>query len=633
MKKVLIVNFLDKQQWANEVPYLWLSLRSYFIRNSKNPSAWHWLDPLYSSYAESVTEIVNNIVSQTPDVIGISCYVWNEKLTLFVANEVKKQLPSVKIVAGGPGIYLDQNRGWFNQHPYIDAVCEYTGYGEVFMTEYLDGTCLENIPFCVYPVLGGLYWNKSSASFNKKELKFSMPYTDNQEYLTRFKSKHSKIKLLLETSRGCPYSCTFCEWGFSNSKKLVFRDVDEIYADLEVAFKVLEPMAFDIIDSNFGIVSKNIDVARKIADLNLQHNQCLKFVELGGPTKVKKENLKIIYEILLGAGIDIDFKIAIQHTDVEVLDNIERVETDLSSQLEIFKPLIDTSKVDLKIEAILGLPGDTIDKFYQMMDEMTVHPSLEPWCHQWVMLPGTPASDSAYIEKMQIQTKQFTLNADASEYDCINQVIPKDQFQNKVFKQGNRRLILDQEWTPVQHLVISTYSYTPEEWVEMNLSFIYISYLRYNKITVPIVVYLREKGVNLKDFYKMFFREFLMSIELLRRAYDTIIIDINRNDVVNFEFINIGPNFPYISNRALLKFVILLSPNEFFTRLLNWLENKYGKDEYLTLVCNSMSSAIKSPGNLDIPLHEKIKECLIRCQQIIGEDNKLLPTTFKITKD
>ena len=633
MKKILIINFLDKQQWANEVPYLWLTMRSYFLRNSKDPNAWEWLDPLYSSYAENMDELVDSIVAQQPDVIGISCYIWNERITLTVANKVKQKLPSVKIIAGGPGIYIEQDKGWFNKHSYIDAVCEYTGYGEVFITEYLDGTPLENIPFCIYPSMGRLFWNKSNATFNRRDLKFSMPYKDNQEYLKKFAAKHDKIKFLVETSRGCPYSCTFCEWGYSISKKVVFRNTAEIFEDLEVAFETLRPMSIEMLDANFGIIESNIDVTKKIADLNKQYDNCAIYMDMGGPSKVKKQNVNLIYKTLLDAGINVDFRLSVQHTDQEILDNIERVETPLEEQVKIFKPLMEEKKFDLRIDGIIGLPGETLDKFYQMMDDMTIYPSLEPWCYQWVMLSGTPAAEPDYIEKMKIKTRLFKLNADASEFDCIDQVISRDLYQKKIVETGKRRLILDQEWRHLQNLVVGTYSYGVAEWVEMNMFYIHYSYLRYNRIIVPIVAHLRKKNINIKDFYKGLFNELLMNNPVLKRVYDNILAELENEDEsvpIDFEFVSLGPNFPYMSHRAILKFVILLDPTEFFDDLSQWLESKYGEDEHLRLLCSEMAATIDSPGKKNIPMSQKIKECLQMCRQIISEQDRLLPEEFKL---
>ena len=135
MKKFLIINYTTPNTSATEIPYLWLTLKSYFQRNSIDPSAWHWLDPIHSSYADSEETLIKQIVDQSPDVIGISCYMWNDKLTLHIAEEVKRRLPNVKIIAGGPALYYEYNSSWFVNHWYIDVVCEYAGYGEVFITE------------------------------------------------------------------------------------------------------------------------------------------------------------------------------------------------------------------------------------------------------------------------------------------------------------------------------------------------------------------------------------------------------------------------------------------------------------------------------------------------------------------
>ena len=84
MKKLLVVNYTSPTTYANEVPYLWLTLKSYFQKNSRNSSAWEWLDPEHSDIATSPEELIDRIISKAPDVIAISCYMWNDKLTMWL---------------------------------------------------------------------------------------------------------------------------------------------------------------------------------------------------------------------------------------------------------------------------------------------------------------------------------------------------------------------------------------------------------------------------------------------------------------------------------------------------------------------------------------------------------------------
>ena len=70
MKKFLLVNYTSPTTYANEVPYLWLTLKSYFQKHSKDPSAWEWLDPIHSDISESVDDLVQEILDKEPDVIN-----------------------------------------------------------------------------------------------------------------------------------------------------------------------------------------------------------------------------------------------------------------------------------------------------------------------------------------------------------------------------------------------------------------------------------------------------------------------------------------------------------------------------------------------------------------------------------
>lgn len=604
MKKFMVINFRAIDPNCNEVPYLWLTLKSYFNRNSMDPTAWLWLDPLYSSEASSEDDIIQNIIEQKPDVIGISCYMWNDKLTLHIAEMVKQSLPEVKIIAGGPALYYEHDMAWFKKFWYIDAVCEYNGYGEVFITDYLDGKQLNDIPFNIYPSKGRTHWIRSTATINKRSFKYPMPYLDNIDYLQRFPK--TNVKVILDTSRGCPYSCSFCEWGGGTNSKVAFKSKESINAELDVMFFHLKPAYIDIINANFGIVKDDVETTEKIVEFNEKYH-CVKFVNMYGPTKTSKQNLKKIFDLLLAGKMLDDIKISVQHTDQNILNNIKRVDVSFDDQLDLFSDLCHKYDYPLRVETMIGLPGETLDTFYQLTDDVTKSPLVKPLMHEWMMLPSAPAADPSYSQSMQIKTKKVRYHIDS--YD--RHILPKNfKFENS----GYRSLLLDQKWLEPYDVVVSTYSYSKKDWVQMELFKYYFTFLNATRVLTPFVKYLRKNGHSIKEFHQKLFNEFLMNLDAVKKSHKQLIEGMDKDEPLDIFYADLAPNLPYISHYSVLKFMILLDADGFFKNFLSFLTKTYGEDEYLKKLCAHLSENIKTPMKMDLPTNQKISQCLSMCR-------------------
>ena len=611
MKKFLLVNYTSPTTYANEVPYLWLTLKSYFQKHSKNPSEWEWLDPIHSDISDSSETLIQDIVKQNPDVLGISCYMWNDKLTMFVAREVKRILPNIKIIAGGPALYYEHDKGWFVNNSYIDVVCEYAAYGEVFITDYLDGIPVKDIPFAVYPSLRGAFWNTSTAEFVRRNFNYPTPYLDNIDYLKRLSI--DKPKIILDTSRGCPYACSFCEWGGGTSTKTVFKPVEDTLLELDLIFDILKPHYVDIINANFGIIKDDIVVAQKIVELHKKYN-CVKQVNLYGPTKTNKKNLKEIFRLFSEAGIMSDIKVSIQSTTQVALDNINRIDMPYDDQIELYNDLCTEYGVQLKVETMLGLPGETLDTFYHMMGELTKSELLYPMVHEWMMLPSAPAAKPEYIEKFKILTKRVKYTKEDSNTNYIT----KNQYGVIKENTGIRHLLLDQQWTSPYEVVVSTYSYSIEDWIEMELFKYYFTFLAVTNIITPIQKYLRNKNVDLADFNKTFFREFLLSIPTIKKIYTEFIKNVKSDEPSDIFYADLGGNLPYFSHYSTLKFLILINPKMFFDHMENWLIGKYGEDNNIRLLIQHLCDNISTPMTNNKPQTDKIKECISMCSTWSG---------------
>lgn len=148
-------------------------------------------------------KIAADLYKQRPDVIGFSCYIWNIGGTIAVIKRLKKILPDVKIVLGGPEVTYE-TREFMEQHPYVDYVV--VGEGEQTFLELLQaiaaGRSAEGIHGVVYR--DGCLVRENPRRMMLPDLNvIPSPYQDRLEEL------ENRI-VYFECSRGCPFRCQYC---------------------------------------------------------------------------------------------------------------------------------------------------------------------------------------------------------------------------------------------------------------------------------------------------------------------------------------------------------------------------------------------------------------------------------------
>lgn len=215
--------------------------------------------------------LLSQIERKAPDVLGFSNYAWNTRLNFAIARHVRTHYPNTTIVMGGPSMRNDgpSIERFLHAHPYIDGYVMYEG--ERPFTELVKNVSaggrrrplhefeIENL--ATLDTSGKL---KYQASFKYDPLdSYPSPYL--RGHLDPFLAEG--LIPLFETNRGCPYSCTFCAWGISQLNKLRRYPLDTVYAEIDyVAERCPMLPVWIIADANFGILPRDVDIARKLKE-------------------------------------------------------------------------------------------------------------------------------------------------------------------------------------------------------------------------------------------------------------------------------------------------------------------------------------------------------------------------------
>ena len=185
-------------------------------------SSWRWIGENYYKFIHPIFEDIlldnlKKIVEYKPDVVGFSIYQFNEEPTKWMIQELKKQLPNLKIMVGGSNV----QHGWFKIEPYYDYVVN--GEGEEAILKILNE--IEN----------GISHNEPQYLTQPQEQRINlnnlpMPNYDGID----FNEYEIPNGALSELSRGCTAKCTFCEethfWKYRQRQAVdALKEVEWLY--------------------------------------------------------------------------------------------------------------------------------------------------------------------------------------------------------------------------------------------------------------------------------------------------------------------------------------------------------------------------------------------------------------------
>jgi radical SAM superfamily enzyme YgiQ (UPF0313 family) len=419
-KTIVIANFprFSNQIW---LPTLWTSAKTYYERNGHRTAEWSWypcdLDLYSEDYFEKITE---TLIQLKPAVFAISLYVWNYKLSHRVAEWVKTNIPNCLVISGGPHQYFKHDINWFKDKWYIDASLPGDSYGEICFQEILDNYNNGQVDWDLvtdirYPSTKNRHISVSKKAMTRGDKKYYdydyAPYAEQLKYIEDFVEKQNQlfpeatILALLETTRGCPYGCTYCDWGGGTSTTVIKRSLENIKRDID-ALKTIYLDFLYIGDANFGIFEeRDIAIIEHLIDRPFWSKQRFK-IGYGGFAKTENrlDTIKRIVELDVGAGLSQqkEIKISMQTLDAEVLKNIDRKNIPLDKQLAALEPIAKNNKLPMYVEIILGLPGMTLEKFYTDLDILG-NQRLSLQFFEWILLPETPAYAREYREQFGIK--------------------------------------------------------------------------------------------------------------------------------------------------------------------------------------------------------------------------------------
>jgi putative methyltransferase len=379
MKSIYFLSF----NMISFVPYAYGFLRGYARQDPLIAAAYRWPAPLTTP--EPVDMVVSRIVD--PGLLCLSCYVWNHNQQMAVARRVKSRYPACLVICGGPHV-PDSPGDFFDRFPQADILVH--GEGEVPFTRVLkelleEKPDLEKVP--------GISFKRSARRVTTppgsrlgKDLPVPSPYLNGS--LDDFLGEKNGHRIaLLETNRGCPFACCFCDWGVRTKNTMRLHALDRIAA--EITYLADKGVAdIYVTDSNFGLFKRDLEIARLLVAARLRtgfpKRVRIQFAKTSNETVFAISRLLFDNDMLWGTTL------SMQSVDVDVLEAVARPHVDI----EVYADLI------------LGLPQETRESFVNGIGrllEIGMHDDIRVF--ELALLPNAPLSQPGMRERYGLQTR------------------------------------------------------------------------------------------------------------------------------------------------------------------------------------------------------------------------------------
>jgi radical SAM superfamily enzyme YgiQ (UPF0313 family) len=345
----------------------------------------------------------------TPFIVGFACYVWNFKASLRLAAAVKQRHPHARIVLGGYSVPKEVGRiaELFAKNPYVDVLIH--GEGEFTFADMLaallhgnDLSEVQGLTFRTPDVAAGF---ATTARRDRIGNLNDIPSPFLNGTFDRLMQRYGQhvTGAVWETNRGCPFACTFCDWGNADVNKVKQFDMARLEAEIDWLSRN-KIFYIYLADANFGIFyDRDLTLASKIAD-HCARTGYPKFMAINW-TKNSHERIVAIADRFAAGGVVTSVTLAMQSFNTQTLTAIKRRNIKHDSLLKLKKAFHDRD-LPTYTELILGLPQEDYTTFVHGLNQAMTSRLADHWVfHLCTLLENTEMWSSAHRERYGIESR------------------------------------------------------------------------------------------------------------------------------------------------------------------------------------------------------------------------------------
>lgn len=352
--------------------------------------------------------VVYGIVSESPDIVAVSVYIWNIDIVSSLVSDLRKMLPSCQIILGGPEVSygIPENMIHPDSYDYIIS-----GEGEYSFFKLIAKLCAE----------------KNGREINLPEL-FScdlndLPFVYTEKNLPLFENRI----IYYETSRGCPYNCAYCLSGADN--KVKFLDTERVYNEIDFFCKHKVPQV--------KFVDRTFNCNPKRAKAIVEYISALPYCETNfhfeiGADLFDDEFIEILSKVPHGR---IQIEAGIQSLQPKVLEACCR-KTDTDKCFDNLRKIISKGNINVHTDLIAGLPYETLELFADSFDKAYSLYSHQLQLGFLKLLKGAPIN-GMLAEHSYVFSEKSPYEVISNKYISFNEILSLKEIEDALERYYN----------------------------------------------------------------------------------------------------------------------------------------------------------------------------------------------------
>jgi len=356
-----------------------------------------------------ISDLEKAISESPPDILGLSNYSWCQNVSQEMFKLFTEKNPNGLRVWGGPNFPIDlpSQKEFFNNFSFFDIYVPIdgeVGFSNIVEKALLGDTQEIRTNALQSPLAGCIIKNSEGQLLHSLgDTRIKNLDEIPSPYLTGLVDKFFDDNLIpmLQTNRGCPFSCTFCTDGRDAvnivnrfSKERTKSEINYIATHVK---KNIHSMF--ISDLNFGMIPGDIETCESIKQVQNKYNYPHKLLTTTG-----KNNKKKIIESVKSLSGSLSLSMSVQSMDEQVLKNIKRDNISTEVMLEL-APVIKENNMTTTAEIILGLPGDTYESHLETVRKLISAKLDDVIAYSCQLLPGSEMATPEERSKWKFKSK------------------------------------------------------------------------------------------------------------------------------------------------------------------------------------------------------------------------------------
>ena len=455
-----------------------------------------------------IDELEKSIHENPPDVLGLSNYVWCHRIGLEMFDLVHSQNPNVITVWGGPNFPQDLEsqqifmRNCSNVDFYVPIEGE-VGFSNIIeeILNVLEPNYKKEILF-KKPIDGCISRNPDGL------LQFSIPQIRTKEldeipspYITGLMDKFfdGKLTPMIQTNRGCPFTCTFCVDGADDVNRVNQFGLERVSSELNyIGEHVTNNIhSLHISDLNFGMYPRDLKICDDITDIQKKYDYPHRIVSTTG--KNKKERIIQAIEKLNGT---MSLMMSVQSMDEQILQNIRRSNISVDQMLAL-EPAIKKVGLVTESEVILGLPGETYQTQISTLRKLLAAKLDSIQVYTCMLINGSELNTPEQRKKWNFKTKF--------------RILPRDFTTLR-----NGKNVIETE-----EVIVGSDTLTFEEYIELRLLSFSIFVTNIGIIYDSLLKFLRQNDIEIFDLFFQMVKQIDSAPPIIQKTFESF-----KNDTV-----------------------------------------------------------------------------------------------------